>query len=518
MPRFPLSSVAAVALGLAILVGVPLLDYDYFWHLKVGEWIVTHDWRLPRTEPFSFTAAGSAWRVQGWLFVALQYLAQTHLGDTGVRAMFALLIVSTWALAYGCARLALREESRALLVTSLCLCASAPFVTPRPLAATNLCFAFVLFALLRHRASGRIRWLIALVPVFALWVNLHFGYVTGLALIVLFALADAPQARSAAASRPTTTDGLPAPLPADPRTSAPCLLTPLRAGLLLLAILLVLGVNPHGWAVLQETFRMTGTNMRTSVVEWASPDFRTVNAQLFLLPLGALFVARSRSIQPPQWIDIVLPMALIGAALFSQRHIPLACLALVPMLARAFAGWPAPTGVRLAGWRKRAGRDLGAAQYPINLALIVALIAGAVLIAPRAASWQETRRQTLLPASAADYVRTHGLTGPMLNDYHTGGYLIHRLHPAIPVFLDGRYNPFEGRVMEDYTTLMAVKSGWQAVLERYDIRLAILAAPDDGLPGAMQASGRFRLVHAADGFGVLVRNDDVRPALAAVAR
>ena len=306
--------------------------------------------------------------------------------------------------------------------------------------------------------------------------------------------------------------------------------------------MLALGANPHGWSVLAETFRMTGTNMRTSVIEWTSPDFRAVNAQLFLLPLGALFVARSRSMRVPEWIDIALPLALVGAALFSQRHIPLACLTLAPMLARAFAGWPgAPAvaeasepsaasppsppdteghagGTALARWRARAGRDLGDAQYPINLALIVALGVAALLAGPAAARWQEARKQTLLPAAAADFVSARGLTGPMLNDYHTGGYLIHRLHPTVPVFLDGRYNPFEGKVMDDYTRLIHVKSGWQALLEHYDIQMAILAEPDDGLPGAMVASGRFRLVHSDGRFGVLVRNDEAHAGLASLSR
>ena len=86
----------------------------------------------------------------------------------------------------------------------------------------------------------------------------------------------------------------------------------------------------------------------------------------------------------------------------------------------------------------------------------------------------------------------------------------------MPVFIDGRYNPYIGAPLQDYLTLMQLGAGWQALLEKYDIRLAVLSSPGDGLAGAMADSGKYRLVHADKGFGVLIRNDGTRPDLPAI--
>ena len=506
LPKLGLPGAAAIVLGLGLLTAMPLVDHDYFWHTKVGEWIVTHRWNLPSSEPFSFTSSGVPWVVQGWLFDSLQYLLERHFGDAGVRALYAALIVATWSLVYASAKLYLREPSRALLLTVLCAAAAAPFLSPRPLAATNLAFAFVLFALLKHRATGARVWLAALPPVFAIWVNLHFGYITGLALIGLFALV-------------TTIERF-APIGGAP--DEPGRLSAGLASIVLMVSVAALGANPYGWGVLTETLGMTTTNMNTNVIEWLSPDFRHWQAQLFLPPLALLFAARCLAARRAQWLDLLMALSLTGAALYSQRHIPLACIGLAPLLARAFASWspgtieyraPAAMTMRVRG---SAGRELGALEYRLNWAFVVLAVVTAALLQPSASARQERRLRLVQPVEAADFVQTHQLTGPMFHDYHLGGYLMQRLHPRVPVFIDGRYNPYIGAPLRDYLTLMQLGAGWQALLEKYDIRLAVLASPGEGLAGAMADSGKYRLVHADKGFGVLIRNDGSRPDLPAV--
>lgn len=504
-PSLPVT--AAIVLWLYFASAMPLVDYDYFWHSEVGEWIVSHGWTLPATDPFAFTTEHARWVVQGWLFDVMQHLCHRHLGDFGVRAMYGLLAVGTWALVYGSVRMFLAgDASRALMVTGICAAAAAPFMTARPIAATNLAFAFVVFALLKHQATGALRWLVALPPVFAIWVNLHFGYVTGLALIALFAF-------SALLDRFVPIGGSPLQRVA---------LNPRTALVLLLTAALATGANPYGWGVLLETFDMTRTNMVTNVVDWLSPDFRKTIGQLFLLPLVLLFVARALSGRTPAWLDVVLPAALVGAALYSQRHIPLAAIALAPCIARALAGWrPGTLSLRLPGsmgarFQAAAGRDLGGTEHRLNLALLVVMALVAVLLHPVASSWQQRRLAGLLPVSAADFVLEKNLRGPMLNDYHTGGYLMHRLYPREKVFLDGRYNPFVGETLADYEAMTMLRADWQALLEKYDVRLAVLAAPSVGLPAAMANSGRYRLVHADRNFGVLIRADVQRPDLPTV--
>ena len=53
--RFVLLAVL-VATALAYLLR-PIMDPDFFWHLKTGEWIREHR-GLPASDPFSYTNAG----------------------------------------------------------------------------------------------------------------------------------------------------------------------------------------------------------------------------------------------------------------------------------------------------------------------------------------------------------------------------------------------------------------------------------------------------------------------------
>lgn len=507
LPRPSLPTTVAIVLWLYFASAMPLVDYDYFWHSKVGEWIVSHGWTRPTTEPFAFTTLHSRWVVQGWLFDVAQYLLHRHFGEFGVRATYGLLTIGTWALVYASARLFLGgDKSRALLVTAVCLAAAAPYITARPIAATNLAFAFVCFALLKFETTGAYRWLVSLPPVFAFWVNLHFGYVTGLGLIVLFALA-------AWLDRITPISGAPVQRAA---------LGASAALLIVIASLIATGANPYGWGVVTETIGMTRTNMVTNVLDWLSPDFRKPTGLLFLLPIGVLFVTRALSGRAPVWLDIVLPLSLVGAALFSQRHIPLAAIALAPCIARALAGWrPATLSLRLPGalgtrFQAAAGRQLGDVEHRLNLALLGVAVIAAVLLHPLATAWQERRLSQFLPVQAADFVLEKDLRGPLFNDYHTGGYLMHRLYPREKIFVDGRYNPFTGATLQDYEAMTMLRKDWPELLDKYDIRLAILAAPSIGLPAMMAGAGRYRLVYADARFGVLIRSDVQRPDLPTV--
>jgi hypothetical protein len=53
-------------------------------------------------------------------------------------------------------------------------------------------------------------------------------------------------------------------------------------------------------------------------------------------------------------------------------------------------------------------------------------------------SFRFSADESSLPKGAADFILAHHITGPMLNNYHQGGYLIWKLWPQERVFIDGR--------------------------------------------------------------------------------
>jgi len=502
VPRLELPAVAAILAVMCGLLAFPLSDYDYFWHLRTGR-LILESGSIPTVDPFSFTAAGRPWAVQGWLFDAATAWLHGRLGDTGVRAFFVAWLLATWAVVQATVRLFVSEPSRALAITLASAAGASTYFVARPVVATFLGFALTLFLLTKHRETGRRAWLLGIPPTMAAWINLHFGFVTGLGLIVIVCAADF-------ASRQMPLDGAP---PVQGR------LTPGVAAMLLLACLAALGLNPLGFDALATTLQMTRANAGSMVVEWHSPDFHLPGGLAFLATLGVAVVARVLSRRRADWIDLALLGATSAAAFYSMRHMPLAAIAMAPVMARAFAGWtPLPWQNRWlarlpARLREGGGKELGEGVHALNWALCI--VAGLALLAasPSIRAWRDARTATIVPVDATRFIETHDLRGRIFNDYASGGYLIHRLYPGHRVFVDGRYNPYLPDVIDEFQRVSSLDAEWLAILDRHRIEVVLATAPAQGFAQALVATSRYRLVYADPYFGVLIRNDGRRPDL-----
>src|SRR5258706_12405374 len=71
------SAVVMLALAFPFLLALEKVsESDTFWHLKTGEWILSHG-SIPRTDPFSATVHGKPWLDWEWLFQVGIYAAPT---------------------------------------------------------------------------------------------------------------------------------------------------------------------------------------------------------------------------------------------------------------------------------------------------------------------------------------------------------------------------------------------------------------------------------------------------------
>jgi hypothetical protein len=52
--------------GLLAMTARNAVDPDLWWHLRTGQWIMETG-HIPRSDPFSFTRAGSPWVSHEWL-------------------------------------------------------------------------------------------------------------------------------------------------------------------------------------------------------------------------------------------------------------------------------------------------------------------------------------------------------------------------------------------------------------------------------------------------------------------
>ena len=160
----------------------PLATWDLPMHIAIGEWILDHA-TLPAADPFSFTAAGTAWVPHEWL-VGLFFAIVERLG--GVTAL-TLALVAVSALA----ALIHRRLSAALgvpIVAHLFWAMPLWIMVGRRLSLRPHLFALVLplllwWIILRAERHPRMLWLAPVVMAF--WVNMHASFTMGLGILVL---------------------------------------------------------------------------------------------------------------------------------------------------------------------------------------------------------------------------------------------------------------------------------------------------------------------------------------------
>ncbi|MEE9569621.1 MAG: hypothetical protein V3W37_09560, partial [Candidatus Binatia bacterium] len=160
-------------------------DPDLWGHVKFGQ-DLWHTGQIVRSDPYSYLTENQVWINHEWLAEAIFYLAFALGGPSGLvvlKAAISLLII-------GLLYRHLFRQGLTLLQGGMLLMLASPLLVPwlatvRPQAFTYLLFLLVL--LLVHQIDGgRIRWLWATPPLFALWVNLHGGFLAGMGIFVLW--------------------------------------------------------------------------------------------------------------------------------------------------------------------------------------------------------------------------------------------------------------------------------------------------------------------------------------------
>ena len=162
-----------------------LIDPDTMWQITVGQWIVDH-LAVPETDVYSFTMRGQPWISTQWLAQVIYARAYATAGWSGPVVLAAAAIAATFALL---ARFLNRRlsESTTLVFIAAALALTVPHLLARPhVLAMPVMVAWVggLIAAADRREAP----FYFLLPLMALWANLHGGFVLGLMLVAALAL------------------------------------------------------------------------------------------------------------------------------------------------------------------------------------------------------------------------------------------------------------------------------------------------------------------------------------------
>ncbi len=185
VPRHTWSDRLIVALlGLAaLLLGFEvILDTDIWWHVRAGEWILSHR-RVPWLDPFSFASADRPWIDLHWGFQSALALAYRLAGVPGIVSLAATVCAAAWLVAFS-ARL--RDWPMAVAgwcwVPALALMSSR--FDPRPEIFSLLLMAGFLAVLFRVERSPAWFWVLPLLQ--AVWVNVHALFVLGPIIVACY--------------------------------------------------------------------------------------------------------------------------------------------------------------------------------------------------------------------------------------------------------------------------------------------------------------------------------------------
>jgi len=412
---------ALVYAGLLICLVYPYTDYDWGWHYRYGEYLVTHG-QILRHDIYSWTMPGFEWVNHSWLYDPLLYFLYNRVSFFGLAIAGAVAGVAVF---YLCIRqVMLAFWHKAILAVFFAALSKEALLQGLRTQVVGL-LVLALFVDLLHRERQGHWWIYWALPgLFCLWTNLHGSFLLGLIVFGVYVMGDLALLKIRGTA-----------IPRRWFMFAASLLASVAASL----------VNPFTYHVYLEAWRHFGDPMLPVVLEWVPPDFSEILGVLFLgytLVLVVGFVTRRKLSDVPTVVVTILTFYL---AVSSRRHVPVFLVLTLP-----FAALVIPS-IRV--------RVVGLARTSLVGVAMIAVFGMAVFFRWPAyqALWRDPAQAycTWGNYCSPDLVRfliKHPPEGRGFNFYDWGGYLIGSGVPA-KLFVDGRMHLWERdgfRPMETY--------------------------------------------------------------------
>jgi hypothetical protein len=407
-----------VLLSIFLLSLIPINDFDFWWHLKTGDYIIEHK-GLPHSDPFSYTSLKDDRDAPGrpnfilkqyWLAQVIFSLIVSLSGLKGfiilramvftVTAIFSLLLIRHYrATLSGIITLPLLS-----LITTECL-------TDRPQMFSFL-FAIIVLYLMEKGIEKKV-YLFFIPPIMLLWANMHAGFLVGIIFMLVYLIS----------------------IPFEDRLKK-------ARGHLILIIpfsILLTYINPNHWEAIKRVFVFySGGILLKETLEYHSP-FRIITftmnnpgwlsywALVLLTTFSLFYLIKNRS-----WSRLIILTGALTASLISMRFTYFFAPVAVPLVSSSLKGI-AGTG----------DKDSGSKVYGLR-SMVFLLIGISLLIFIY--NWRVDFKGLLksetaygyFPEQAAEYISSMPVPQPIFNDVNWGGYLIWKLWPNYRVFIDTR--------------------------------------------------------------------------------
>jgi hypothetical protein len=433
--RLSPARVVSMVIALAAFAGPvrPRPDPDTWWHIATGRWIIAHG-KIPTADPFSWTAHGRPWVAHEWGTDLLFSAMNRWLGPASLLLLAGVLIGAAFLLLASALRMVTDNEWVIALCLGAALYPSTLMWSLRPHIISIAFVALFLRVLVAARFRGRVQFLWWLVPLTAIWSNLHAGFISGVALIWIFAVVTLIERKSYAKTLLGVAVG---------STAAAAL-------------------NPAGFGIYP--FAIYLAKVSSNVVEWQPPNLRTPYGMAFaLIALGTLVSAGLIAKKVDRAL-LTLAAAFIFLGFGAVRNVPVTAFMMVPCLACMLSSWdkiPMPRA------------EMGTARLFLATIVILGVVTCVGFAVGNVAgkSSSQLLSQRFYPVHAARFM-SHQPSGRMANPYDWGGYLIWKT-PRFPVSIDGRADMYGTKLLHDDQVLEKLQPGWGEYLDRENVRYVL---------------------------------------------
>jgi tetratricopeptide (TPR) repeat protein len=453
------AAVVVLALAFPFLLALEKVsESDTFWHLKTGEWILSHG-SIPRTDPFSANAYGKPWLDREWLFQAAIYSVYTWGGfATLVVAKAAIVFVTGLVLFLACRRNGAGPPLAAMVVMATFVAARERLeVRPDVVA---LLFAAITISLLEAARRGKLMWLWGLPLVQVAWVNVHESFPLGVALAGIYGLV---------------------------RGIEFSLGKRWRGVLLLVATLLLVCaaclVNPFG----MESVRHAIAQLRNSSSPGVIGEWQPTRLLLLTEPNWALTVF--------WWLFWLNPVVLIAVLAIQRREFPwshalvvagmsalawrangftaLYAIVTAPILAHGLAVIRAKiAGKQHSDWGEATARVVAGVTA---LFLIFVVVTNRWAVAEnRPTKFGVGVDESVVPLRALSMMAKLPAGLNVFNTFLSGGPLLWKGYPQWRPFCDGRANLYGRDFVVRYRRAMADPQDWEAWMRERSVSVAYL--------------------------------------------
>ncbi len=465
--------------GVIFLASIKMLGFfvepDYFWHVKLGEWMVENKSMMGR-DVFSWSAQyypinefAHSWASSILIYGFHTLFATASVPLLGAYVYQAVFVCITSFLLFSLCKKGIKDigetatTSVMMFLVPIICCLP---VTARPYMIGNICFLIMLWVLDRIKKAPQSRAHFAIPVIALIWANFHGGtilmlpaFCAGYFLVGLlrFSAGQLRQEKS-------------------PREIQKKYLFGFVSGILASLI------NPYGYKLLIYPFIINNAAAKENVMEWFPSTISNGFGMALIVVAGAIIIFSNTKYT----LYSALPLfATVGLTLMHVRGAAYLSMAMAFFFAMEFR------------FSKKELRLKWGPQFPLFAVISVLTLAAAVFFAPSiigSANAPVVEPEMIQAIKDEDFERLY-------SGYNPGGELIYN---GIPVFIDSRADLYPEGVLRDGKKLQFLSCDPEATISKYMFD-GLLAEQDTPLTYYLLGNPNYRLVYSSEGFALFER-------------